>query len=369
MESVNDLLASEAIRHAVQLQQYGNNVVRKIMAVLNRSDDRLFSELTQALQRLEPSSFTVERLESLLYSVRAVNSEAFKVVGKDLSDELRSFVEYEASYQQQALAALLPVQVSVATISAEMAYSAALARPFQGVLLKGVLDDLAAGKAKKIRQTIAQGYVESKTTDQIIRELRGTKAKGYADGFLQGTRRDVEAIARTALGHMAGVTQDRFVAANVDLIKAVRWSSSLDLKTSEICRVRDGRLYTPDAHKPIGHSIPWLSGPSRSHWRCRSHQTTVLKSYKELGIDIPEVVVEGKTRASMDGQIPSDTTYGQWLKKQSAARQDEVLGPKRGALLRQGGLKLEDMYDSKGVYKTLDQMRTSDATAFTKAGL
>ena len=31
------------------------------------------------------------------------------------------------------------------------------------------------------------------------------------------------------------------------------------------------------------------------------------------------------TRASMDGQVPADQTFGQWIKRQSAARQDQVL--------------------------------------------
>ena len=369
MISVNTLLAEEAIRHAVDLQQYSNQVVQKIMAVLNRSDARLFAELTDALARIDPASFTVERLESMLYSVRSVNREAYLLASKDLTDELRSFVEYETAYQRSALVSLLPVQVSVAAVSAEVVYTAALARPFQGVLLRAVLDDLEAGKAKKIRQTIAQGFTESKTTDQIIRELRGTKAKGFEDGLLAGSRRDIEAVTRTALGHMAGFTQDRFVEANVDLVKAVVWSATLDLRTSEICRIRDKKPYTPDTHKPIGHSLPWLSGPSRSHWNCRSHQTTVLKSFAELGIDLPEIVVKGKTRASMDGQVPADTTYADWLKNQSAARQIEVLGPTRAKLMRDGNLPLESMYSQKGVYKTLEQIRASDAAAFKRAGL
>lgn len=369
VESVNQVLADQAISHAVDLQQYSNALIAKIMAVLNRSDDRLYAELVQALSSVDPASFTVERLEALLFSVRSVNRQAFAAVGKELTENLKDFVAYEASYQAQALVSVLPVQVSVAAVSVEAVYAAALARPFQGVLLKGVLLDMEAGKAKKIRQTVAQGFVESKTTDQIVRELRGTKAKGYADGLMEGSRRDIEAVARTALGHMAGFTQDRFIEANKDLIKAVVWCSTLDTRTSPTCRVRDGLQYTPEAHKPIGHAVPWLGGPGRAHWRCRSHQTTVLKSYKELGISIPEVVVKGKERASMDGQLPASTTYRQWLKKQSASRQDEVLGATRAKLMRDGKMEMADMYSSKGVFLDLEQLKARDAAAFRRAGL
>lgn len=369
MESVNDLLMDENIRHQVALQKYSNTVVTKMVAVLNRSDIRLYAELQEALARLEPGSFTVERLESLLGSVRATNAAAYETIARELTEELRNFAQYEASYQAQALQNVLPASVHVASVTAETAYAAAMARPFQGVLLKDVLKEMDATRARKVRTAVAQGFVEGKTTDQVIRELRGTRAKGYSDGLMEGSRRDIEAVTRTALGHMAGMVQDRTAEANADIIKAVRWSATLDIRTSPICRPRDGKLYEPVSHKPVGHSMPWLGGPGRAHWRCRSAQVVVLKSYAEMGVDLPEVVVVGKTRASMDGQLPADTTYSQWLTKQSAARQDEVLGPARGQLLRQGKLPVDRMYSTKGEFLTLDQLRERDSEAFKRAGL
>lgn len=369
MVSVNELLLEEAIRHQVALSGFGNGVVRRMIGILNRSDARLFAELTAALDRMDPASFTVERLESILGSVRAVNSAAYADIGNALKAELQDFASYEVSYQLQMLESMLPVSVHVATVSAPQIYAAAMARPFQGALLNGILGDMEAGRAKKIRQTIAQGFVESRTTDQIIRDLRGTKAKGYADGLLNASRRDIETITRTALGHLAGVVQDKTTEANASLIKAVRWSSAIDLRTTPICRVRDGRLYAPVTHKPIGHSLPWGAGPGRAHYSCRSAQIYVMKSNAELGIDAPDVVMKDGTRATLDGQIPKDVTYGQWLEKQSAARQAEVLGPTRAKLMRDGKLSMEAMYSQKGVYKTLDELRLSDADAFKRAGL
>lgn len=367
--SVNDLLLDEAIRHQVDLARYSNGLVRRMIAILNKADARLFSELTLALERLEPTSFTVERLESMLGSVRAMNAQAYSQIEQSLRSELRDFVEYEVAYQTKALVSAVPVQVHVASVTAETVYAAALSRPFQGVLLKGVLADMEAGRAKKIRQTIALGFTEGKTTDQIIRELRGTRAKGYGDGLMEAPRRDIAAVTQTALGHMAGFAQDRHMDANADIIKAIKWSATLDLKTSEACRLRDGKLYEPITHKPIGHSYPWGQGPRRFHWNCRSAQVQILKSWREMGIDMDGSPNLEGTRASMDGQVPQDVSYADWLKKQSAARQDEVLGPNRGALLRRGGLDLKDMYDHKGRYLTLDELMQSDALAFKRAGL
>jgi hypothetical protein len=344
-------------------------VVAKIIGLLNRSDVRLSAELAAALAQFEPSSFTIERLESLLYSVRSLNRTAYEQVDRELTAELRDFAIYEASYQTEVLRSALPQAVRVATVTGEQAYAAALSRPFQGALLKGWIADQEAGRAKKIRQVVAQGFVENKTNDQIVREIRGTKAKGYKDGVLEISRRDAEAVVRTAISHMAGTVQDRIAEANTDLVKAVRWCATLDVRTSSICRVRDGLRYEPVSHKPIGHKLPWLAGPGRAHWRCRSAQVMVTKSWAELsGIEgLPEFTPS--ERASMDGAVPADLTYGDWLKKQSATRQDDVLGATRGKLLRDGGLSLEDMYSARGSPLTLEELRKRDAEAFKRAGL
>lgn len=370
MPSVNELLVDEAIRHQVALAKYTNEVVRKLITVLNRSDARLRAALLQALESETATTFKAERLEALLGSVRSLNSQAYAQVHQGLTTDLRDFTVYETSYYNQLLLHHLPVEVHVASVSAEQVYAAAMARPFQGHLLRNVLSDIEANRAKKIRVTIAQGFVESKTTDQIVREIFGTKKNQYQDGLFEGSRREAAAVVRTALSHTAGMVQDSFAEANADVLQAVVWSATLDLRTSEICRIRDGKKYTAVDHKPIDHQLPWLGGPGRAHWNCRSSQVFAIKSLEEiLGIPGVDVQLRGGTRASMDGQVPKETNYADWLKRQSYARQVEVLGPTRAKLLRDGNLPMERMYGLKGQFLTLDQLRASDAAAFKRAGL
>jgi hypothetical protein len=367
--SVNEWLQDEAIRKAVNFDHYSNNVVNRMLAIVNKMDARLFAELTLALERMDATSFTVQRLESLLSSVRAINADAFNQMGEAFRGELKDFAQYEASYHAQLLIGVMPVTVHVATVDIGQIYTAALSRPFQGMLLKDALKDIELGKAKKIREAIALGFAENKSTSQIIREIRGTRARGYADGLMTASRANIATITRTALSHMAGFVQDRTTEANASLIKAVVWSSTLDLRTSSPCRLRDGLQYHPVTHKPIGHSLPWGQGPGRYHWQCRSAQVYALKSNKELGIPFPDFTMPDGTRASMDGQIPKGVKYGDWLAKQSAARQDEVLGPTRGKLMRDGKLPMAAMSDQRGRFLTLEQLRDRDAGAFKRAGL
>jgi hypothetical protein len=71
----------------------------------------------------------------------------------------------------------------------------------------------------------------------------------------------------------------------------------------------------------------------------------------------------------MDGQVPADLTYADWLKKQPHSVVEEVLGADRAALYRTGGLDVERFVDDKGKVLTLDQLKKQDAAAFELAGL
>jgi hypothetical protein len=358
MPAANAVLQDRAIDHAHDLLRFSNGVVRRMIAVLNRTDASLVAQLSQALLQMERESFTVERLESLLASVRQLNAQAYATVMAELDPSLRGLARVESAAELASYKAAVPsvvqIKFPIAGVSADQVYAAALSRPFQGRLLRDWASNLESGRMTLIRNTVRSGFVEGRTTSEIIKMIRGTRALGYSDGILARPRRELAAVVQTALSHTAQTARQTMVDANADLVKAVQWLATLDSKTSPPCRIRDGLKYTADAHKPIGHTIPWGDGPGRLHFNCRSVSVPVLKSFRELGIDIDDMTPA--MRASMDGQVPADTTYPQWFAKQSAARQEEILGPDRYRLLKAGKVGFESFYDSRGSWLTLDQL-------------
>lgn len=360
MATANARLQDEAIDHAIDLHRYSQNVAARMVAVLNRSDARLAAQLSEALMSMDPASFTVERLEELLAMVRATNAAAYAAVEAALRPDLEELADVEAGYQVGSIRAAMPppalLQVPVAGVPGPQAYAAAMARPFQGRLLSGWMTQLASDRAVLVRNTVRAGFVEGRTVPEIVRELRGTKARQYADGLLDRPRRELMTVVRTAVSHTAQTARQVTYDANADLVKAVKWLSTLDSRTSPMCQIRDGKQYSADGkHAPIGHKVPWLQGPGRLHFNCRSVDTPVLKSWREMGLDVDEA--PAATRASLDGEVPADITYGQWLARQSAGRQDEILGPERGALLRAGKVSFDRFYDDRGRWLTLAQLR------------
>lgn len=362
--SLNARLADEAVDHAVDVHRYAVGVVQRMVAVLNRTDAALAAKLAEALLQMERDSFTVDRLDALLTSVRELNRQAYSGVLSGLEGELRELADVEAAYQTATLRGAVPAVVQlrfpVAGVSAEQVYAAALSRPFQGRLLRDWARALEAGRLDAVRNAVRDGFVQGKTTSEIVQKIRGTRALRFADGVLERSRRDVATVVQTALSHTAQTARQALVDANADLVKAVRWVSTLDSRTSPMCRVRDGLTYTAEAHKPIGHHVPWGAGPGRLHFNCRSVSVPVLKSWRELGIDADEL--PAGTRASMDGQVPADLTYGQWLARQSAERQDAILGPERGKLLRAGKVTVDKFTDDRGRWLTLAELRRRTGT-------
>lgn len=271
MPTANELLRDATISHQVDLAQYSAHVVRRMIGVLNRSDADLMAALNSALDRLDVETFSVERLELVLQSVRAVNVAAYQALERELSAELRLFAEVEAQAQADLLADAVPEPIAPALnfvrVEPAQVYAAAMARPFQGRLLREWASSMEAARMQRVRDAVSIGFTTGKTVDQIAREIRGTRAAKYADGFLQIDRRGAQAVVRTAVQHLAATVQQRTFAENADVVKAVVWSATLDNRTSAICRVRDRKQYrNTERHEPIGHSIPWLAGPGRSHW-------------------------------------------------------------------------------------------------------
>jgi SPP1 gp7 family putative phage head morphogenesis protein len=343
--TANEQLLDNSINHEHDLISFERGVVLRMIAVLNRSDSLLMAQLTEALLQIDAGSFTVERLDALLTSVRATNVAAYQAVMDAIEPQLKDVAKAETTAQaamlRVALPAVVQIRVPLTSVAWEQVYAAAMSRPFQGRLLREWASAIETGRMAQIREAIRSGYVTGQTTADIIRKIRGTKALLFGDGILARPRRELAAVVQTALSHTAQTARQASYDANADLVKAIRWVSTLDQRTSPQCRVRDGLLYSvTEPHKPLGHSVPWGDGPGRLHFNCRSVSVPVLKSWREMGIPIDEITPG--TRAS--------------IVKQSAARQDEILGKVRGNLLRSGKAKFDTFSNDKGVWLDIEQL-------------
>jgi SPP1 gp7 family putative phage head morphogenesis protein len=355
MPTANEVIRDLEIRHQVGVHRLSSGVLRTLIRILDAADADIVAELLKRGVALE-GSFTSKRLEALLAAIRDINHEAHVTVGRDLRQELRDIVRYEASFQKRMLETAIPIQWDIVTPTAEVLDAVVTSRPFQGRLLKDWLTELEAGKANRVRNAVRLGVVQGETVDQIVRRVRGTAALNYKDGAMEIGRRGAEAMVRTAVSHTTTAARDTLFEANADIIASEMWTSTLDTRTCPSCQALDGQKFE------IG------KGPKTPlHIGCRCIRVPVTKSWRELGIDIDDL--PAGTRASMNGQVPASMRYDEWLRTQSWDAQDEALGPTRAALFRDGGLTVDRFTGRDGDHLTLDELRRRENAAFEKAGI
>jgi SPP1 gp7 family putative phage head morphogenesis protein len=354
--TVNDDLLDRMIDHQIGLSRYSAATVRKIIALLNRVEPDLVAQIVKNDPTEVSGTYSQKRIEKMLEAIRGILRDAYTVAGRELRADLIELARYEAEFQLDLFSHVLPIEWDVVSPTPEQLKAAVDSRPFQGALLKEWVKGLEEGTARRLRDNIRMGYVEGESIDKIVRRIRGTRAQGYRDGVLETSRRGAEAMVRTAVNHTANAAREDLYAQNTDLIKGVRWVSTLDSRTSAVCRGRDGKVY------------PVNSGPRPpAHINCRSTTVPVTKSFRELGIDLDDVAPS--TRASMDGQVPEGMSYSAWLRTKPPAFQDDILGKSKGKLFRDGAIDLDRFVDRAGREYTLDELRRRESAAFTKAGL
>jgi SPP1 gp7 family putative phage head morphogenesis protein len=344
--------ASRHISHVERLKSHDVNVLRDTV-------QRIETALLGRLARNDISAWSRTRAETQIAAFREFltgeyQSELLPQIWRQI-DELAL---YEAGFEVRSLGSVtvnfdyrLPTDNQVLT--AVRVNPLSVRGPDNGSLLEPFLESWSQRQVAATTGAIRAGFAQGQTTGEVIRNLRDVVFPANDNGL--------GAVVRTALQHSANQARQATWAANSDIVKRVRWLSTLDSRTSEQCQSMDGRLFPID------------KGPRPPlHINCRSSTVAVLD-------DRYAFLDEGATRSARDPEtgkvksVPANQSYYQWLAGQPAAVQDSIIGPTRGKLLRDGGLsaqRFSELQLSKNFQPlTLDQMRDLDPVAFIRAGI
>ena len=85
---------------------------------------------------------------------------------------------------------------------------------------------------------------------------------------------------------------------------------------------------------------------------CPAHHSGHLR---RLGVDMDEM--PASVRQSMDGEVPADMSFDDWLKGKSKTFQDQLLGKGKADLWRNGAITLTDLVDQTGRPLSLAALR------------
>jgi SPP1 gp7 family putative phage head morphogenesis protein len=349
-------------RNAIDLNRYSNSVAKRIILAYNDiildsvNQLRAIDDLDESLKAARLRSIIAQLKESLatwagdstgltateLQGLAELQSEFVeeqlkKVLPRGSRDIVRT-VEISPQFAQSVVMTD-PTQINVVALSDDLfaavqgapqtfsltaAEGATITLP-NGQVVQKAFRGIAEDQAELFAQVVRQGLLTGETTDQIANRLKGTLRFGQPGSIKQilakggqattVANNQVSALVRTSINQVSNAASQQVYEANQDVTKKYRYVATLDSRTSAICRALDGREFE------------YGKGPQPpQHFNCRS-TTVAVVDYEGLGIEPPP---PGK-RASKDGQVPADQSYGQWLAKQSKATKAEALGKSKVA--------------------------------------
>lgn len=356
-------LIEQATRHASHLERLKSSEYARIKSLLGKQQD----ELLAMLAREDITAWTRTRAERQLAAVRDMLARGYSsAIIPALSQSVASLAEYEAGFEARSLQKVAPA-VSFTIPTGAQVTAAVYANPLLvngpdgGSLLESFIDDWSRSQVRSTVNSIRMGYALGETTSQVLRRVN--------EQTIPMEQRGLRALVHTTLQHTATMARQQTWEANRDIIKGVRWLSTLDSKTSDLCRALDNQVFPVD------------KGPRPpAHVNCRSTTIAVLD-------DRFAFLEKGGTRAARDPEtgdvesVGAKTSYYSWLKKQPADVQDSIIGPTRGQLLRNGGLSAQRFAElqlgknfmplttnARGE-TPIEQMRKMEPVAFSRAGI
>ncbi len=335
----DELLAHQvaSIKHGVELGNSVEPYIRKMKAIIRKE-----------VAGFDAERRTAKRLETLIKKLSA----QLKVPADDwlaeLESQLKEFAKYEANYQADVIGGFVKMDLVVPTVN--QIWAAAMFEPLSlssgAVDFAAMMEKWSDDTVARLSMAVKEGFTQALSVNQIIKKVVGDG--GASDISLN----DAKVVAQTALAHVASEARFKTYEDNDDVVIGYQWVSTLDSRTSDICRSRDGmKFYWDDKTKP----------KPPAHYRCRSTTRPLLSPEFDF-------LQEGATRASSGASggkpVAADTTYYGWLKNQPAAFQNEVLGETKGAIFRNAGLSPEEFrkitVDDLGQPLTLAEMSARD---------
>lgn len=391
--TANEQLFDAMVRHQTYLLRHSSHVRNRIIKLLNATEDELARRIRDKLLSNKGLTTPVEwrRLQSLLETVKGIRGKAWEESNKMWLDESVQLAYQEPISFQGMINTTSPVIIETVMPSARLLKNIVMSRPFEGRVMKEWASTMQAEDIRRISNAIQMGMVAGEDSATIARRVVGTGSLKGADGMTQLTRRQVQAITRTAVSHISNNARSEFLQENSDILDSEQFVSTLDSRTTPVCRAMDGKIF------PLGKGpIPPL------HYACRSLRVAafnaermgdrpanastkkqLLREYAEknkLGSIATRDDLPRGTKGDFDkfsrarvreltGTVPASATYQKWLERQSTQFQDDTLGPTKAKLFRNGGLKLDRFIDNNGQELNLKEIAIRDADAFRAAGL
>nr|DAR49103.1 MAG TPA: minor capsid protein [Caudoviricetes sp.] len=323
MKPFNQLIAELEVARSLLHERIKNGLSKKVAKFY---DDMIADLQAQILKKKNVTNNLAQTISDLKQSLKTPDlRKDFLALAQNEQDHLLGYNELAGF---NLFSSVLPE-----TSIERLVDSAQL----EGATIKAWNNGLNADQKKRLERELKIGVSLGETTPMLAQRIAQA---------LQKNKRDATAIALTGAGAVVSEIRQAFFEANDDIIKCYKYQAVLDTRTSELCRAYDGLIWDKD-YEPIGHNFPFRKPRVNTHFNCRSTIIPVTKSWDELGIEGMDSASD-RTRSSMNGYVPQDMTFNDWLKTQSPETIEKTLGKGRAELFMQGKITMRDLITQQG---------------------
>ena len=356
-ESVNDAILDAIISHAIDLERFSADVRQRVLALLFSLERDLIRE-TEDSKFTKPSrrTFRQMRLEKLLQQTQETIRGRYSEINRMVTRDLQSVSSLTASATVKAINVSVGAELMTVALAPEQLRALADDTLIEGAPTKTWWSRQAGDMRARFEDRVRQGYARGYGMDEITRSVKGDPDLNFTDGVMQGRRNNAETLVRSSVQAVSGSARLEVFEANDDVVQGVQQISTLDSRTSTICKAYSHKVWKIKTYEPVGHSLPFNGGVPR-HMNCRSVLVAYLLPFDELTNRDKKKVEAAGTQVSMDGQVAADLDYESWLKGKSSAFQREVLGEGKYKLWKAGRITFTDMIDQRGNPLTLAELQ------------
>ena len=384
MATTNEEILDRYIRHQTYLLRYAGGLRNQVLPDLVKTEKALSDAIFQWVAKADGNRTLTgasgrkwqSDFERVLTNVR---QPAWDSVSEEIFGQLKALSVAEAATGATIIESAIPAVIGLTLPPADKLIAIVNSQPFEGRTLKQWMERTAEADVQRMLSYAKVGIVQGQTPTEVARGIIGTKTAGYADGVARKSFRDVEAVILTLTNGVQNEAKQALYAANADIIDKELFVATLDERTTIECAGNDG------------HTFPRGEGPIPPlHFRCRSLRVPYLNPelLNNRGFDSStegEMVseytdkagIEGvstranlprghkakyddfarKRRSELVGQVPAQTTYNEWLKTQTPAFQNQVLGKSRADIFREGNITLDKFVARDGDVLTLAELK------------
>lgn len=318
---LNELLAKEVIRNQVDLQRLEAKIRRAALSELIRLDRVLVGLIAQQGGNPQISGLLSLARKEIIKHVDAAKEAA-------LLDEER-MIKALAKKTAGDINAVLGAPLATPIMSDKLLASTKAKAVVQGAPASQWWNRQREKTYQNFADIIRTGYITGRTNQQIIADWR------RQSGSLKN---QATALVRTSVQSMANATLMAVYKENSNVVKGVQAVATLDLRTSGLCRARDGEVWyfgeeglpkkapfkkppakkVPSIPKPHG-TTPVKEGYVRLYHQTDSESLALIEKEglqlsKAKGIEGPRAIYAGETpfygtvdsRPTLEFQVPID---------------------------------------------------------------